>query len=80
MTNNRPAHEFRIGKVKATIWANTTDQGIRHNVKVGRIYKTEQGWQNTDSFGRDDIPLLIKVLVRAHDWMYETPEDETPEQ
>jgi hypothetical protein len=72
----KPAHEIRIGRVKATVWANLTDDGIRHNVKVACLYKNEQGWQTTNSFGRDDIPLLIKVLVRAHDWMYETSESQ----
>lgn len=70
MAANRPVQEFRVGRIKATIWANPTDQGVRHNVTLGRIYKTEEGWKTADSFGREDLPLLIKVLVRAHDWMY----------
>lgn len=70
MSANRPVQEFRVGSIKATIWANPTDQGVRHNVTLARIYKTEEGWKTAEHFRRDDIPLLIKVLVRAHDWMY----------
>lgn len=70
MAVNRPVQEFRVGRIKATIWANPTPQGMWHNVTLTRIYKTEEGWKSADHFGRDDIPLLVKVLVRAHDWMY----------
>jgi hypothetical protein len=37
---DRPAHEVRLGRIKATIWANETEGGaVRHNVQLRRIYK-----------------------------------------
>lgn len=68
---NKPVHEIRMGRIKAAIWENETQNGIRHNVTVQRIYKDEsQEWQSSDSFGRDDLPLLAKVVDQAHTWIY----------
>ncbi len=74
MSNNsksRPVHEIRIGRIKAAIWGNETDNGIRHNVTVSRIYKDKDVWKDSDSFGRDDLPLVAKVVDRAHDWIFD---------
>ena len=75
-TKQKPAHTVRLGKVKATIWANQSDKGItRHNVTVCRIYKVGDDWKESSSFGRDEIPLLAKVLDQAHTWMFEHGKD-----
>ncbi len=68
--SNRPVHEIRLGSVKAVIWANETDNGIRHNVSVGRLYKDGDTWATSQSFGRDDLPLLSKVVDLAHTWIF----------
>ena len=71
-TANKPVHEIRMGRIKAAIWENETQNGTRHNVTVQRIYKDEQQeWQSSDSFGRDDLPLLAKVVDQAHTWIYQ---------
>jgi hypothetical protein len=69
--NDRPVHEVRIGRVKAAIWANETDTGTRHNVTISRIYKDGDQWRDSTSFGRDDLPLVAKVVDRAHDWIFQ---------
>ena len=71
MAKQKPVHEIRLGRVKATIWENPTDQGIRHNVTVSRIYKDGNEWKQTGSFGRDDLPLVAKVADLAHSWVYD---------
>ena len=68
---DRPVHEVRLGRVKAAIWRNEGDYGARHNVTFSRIFKTENGWDNSTSFGRDDLPLVEKVADLAHLWIYE---------
>ena len=72
-TANKPAHEIRLGAIKATIWANPTDNGIRHSVTVARLYKDGDEWKRTDSFGRDDLPLVAKVSDLAHTWIFQQP-------
>ena len=72
-TQQRPVHEVRYGRIKAAVWANTTDKGVRHNVTVCRIYKDEQtgSWRDSQSFGRDDLPLVAKVADEAHTWIFQ---------
>jgi hypothetical protein len=71
MAKQKPIHEVRLGSVKAAIWENQTESGTRHNVTVSRIYKDGEEWKSTDSFGRDDLLLLAKVLDQAHTWIFE---------
>ena len=67
----KPAHEVRLGRIKATIWANETPSGTRHNVQVCRLYKDGDTWKQADCFGRDDLPVVCKVLDYAHTWIFE---------
>ena len=66
----RPVHEVRLGRVRAAIWENETENGSRHNVTVSRLYKDGDNWRDSTSFGRDDLPLLCKVLNSAHSWIF----------
>lgn len=68
---NKPAHEIRLGRIKAAIWANSTDNGTRYNVTFTRLYRDDEGWKDSSSFGRDDLPLLAKVADQAHTWIFE---------
>ena len=63
---NQPINEIRIGRVKATIWQNGTEDRPRHNVTFGRIYKDGDAWKSNHSFGRDDLLVLAKVADQAH--------------
>ena len=67
----RPVHEIRLGRIKAAIWENETDNGTRHNVTVSRLYKDGEQWKDSASFGRDDLPLVAKVADLAHSWIFE---------
>lgn len=69
--NNRPLHEVRLGRIKAAIWKNDTEHGARYSVSITRIYKADEQWQSTTSFGRDDLPLVAKVADLAHTWVYQ---------
>ena len=71
MSKQKPVHEVRLGSVKAAIWENQTESGTRFNVTVSRIYKDGEQWKSTDSFGRDDLLLLGKVIDLAHTWIFE---------
>ncbi len=71
MTERRPVHEIRLGRIKAAIWCNETQSGVMHNVTLQRIYRTDDGWETTTSFGRDDLPLIAKVADMAHTWIYQ---------
>jgi hypothetical protein len=70
----RPVHEIRLGRIRAAIWVNTTENGVRHNVTISRLYRDEQQgqWRDSTSFGRDDLPLVTKVADQAHLWIFQT--------
>ena len=66
-TPNKPVDEVRIGRVKATIWRNETeDDRPRYNVVFARLYKDGDTWLSTPSFGRNDLLLLAKLADLAH--------------
>lgn len=68
----KPVHTIRLQNIKAAIWANQTDMGVRYNTTFSRLYKdANDKWSNSDSFGRDDLLLLAKVADMAHTWVCE---------
>ena len=69
-TKQKPIHEVRLGHIKAAVWKNETEAGVRYNVTFSRIYKDGDTWNSTDSFGRDDCLLLAKVADQAHTWIF----------
>ena len=76
MASNFPRDEIRKGTLKATIWENETQNGMRYNVTFRRLYKAEDGWKTSDSFGRDDLLLLSKLADSAHTRIYEQSKGE----
>ena len=80
MANQKPVDEIRIGRVKATIWRNGTDEQPRHNVTFSRPYKDGDQWKSTRSFGRNDLLVLAKVADFAHTRIFQLRvEEELPE-
>jgi len=74
----KPVHEVRLGRIKAVIWGNEAENnGVRHNVQLRRIYKDGEEWKQSDSFGRDDLPLVAKVADMAHTWIHERLQDKS---
>jgi len=70
MPSRKPVHELRLGKVKAVVWQNPTDNGVFYNVMVGRLYKDNDSWRVADSFGRDDLPAVAEVVRQTWLWIF----------
>lgn len=68
--SKQPAHEIRFGLIKARVWKNQTRSGQRHNVSVCRLYRNGDVWKESTQFGRDDLPVLAKVIDLAHTWIF----------
>ena len=89
MANQKPIDEVRIGRVKATIWKNGTEDAPRssrdtpayvaYNVTFSRLYKDGAQWKSTQSFGRNDLLTLAKVADLAHTRIYALPQEQTDE-
>lgn len=67
----KPVHEIRLGRVRAAIWENESEQAVMHNATFSRLYKDGDEWKDSTSFGRDDLPLLVKVADMVHTWIYQ---------
>lgn len=65
----KPAHEVRLGHIKAAVWRNETETGVRYNATFSRLYRNGEQWKSTDSFGRDNLLLLGKVADQTHSWI-----------
>jgi hypothetical protein len=71
MSSKKPIHEIRLGRIKAAVWENQTDSGVRYGVTLTRLYKNGQDeWKDSSSFGRDDLPLVEKVCHMTHLWIF----------
>lgn len=86
MNNERqkPVHEIRLGLVRASIWENKSEYGVRHNVTLERLYSVKldenrRTWKSTSSFGRDDLLLGAKVFDLAHTWIHSKTSDTSEE-
>ena len=67
MANQKPVDEIRIGRVKATLWKNGTEDQPRYNVTFSRLYKEGDQWKSTQSFSRNDLLVLAKSSrLRPH--------------
>lgn len=70
MGKKRPTHEIKLGKIRAAIWANESKQDkLWFNVTVTRLYKEDDQWKDTSSFGRDDLPIVNKAIDMAYGWI-----------
>ena len=70
----KPVHEIRLGRIRAAVWLNETENGPRYNVQISRLHKDKADqWKDSTSFGREDLPLVATVADRAMVWIYENP-------
>ena len=74
-TPRKPVHELRLGRLKAAIWENPTDNGVRYNVTFARLYRGDSGWHSNDSFGLDDLLGLAKLADQTHTWIVQKQQD-----
>ena len=83
MAKKKPTHEIRLGRIRAAIWTNENGQNdVWFNVTVSRLYKDGDDWNDSTSFGRDDLPLVAKVMDMAYAWIWNrqaTPTSEAEE-
>lgn len=73
-STERPIHEIRVGRVRASIWRNANDNGGWFSVQVTRHYRDGEVWKTTSSFSRDDMPLVSKAAEMAYAWIWNNSE------
>ena len=69
---NPPVKTFRLGRIKAAVWENETEQQKFYSVTFARTYLDEaKNYHDTDSFSSDDLPLVAKPADQAHTFIFE---------
>ena len=71
MANNRPAHEIKVAQIRAAVWLNANSRGDKwFSVSITKMYRDGEKWKDSNSFGRDDLPLVSKVTEMAYAWIW----------
>ena len=82
MVGQRPVAKFAAGQVAAAIWENevTTKAGKKVTMlkaSVERRFKDKDGqWKSSNSFSRNEIPLVIYCLQKSLEHIIESRKDE----
>ena len=69
MSDTKPIDTVRLGVLNAAIWKNdAADKPPWYNVTLERRYRDQQSgeWKSTQTFGRDDMLPLAKLLDMTH--------------
>ena len=69
----KPVHQEKLGRVRASIWANKTERGLLYSVTLSRSFKKGTEWKNSSSFSREDFPLIARLLEASERWMLSAP-------
>lgn len=72
MTNetNKPIHKISVGSgITASIWENSTDNGVLYAVDVERRYKDGEVWKTSKTYVGGQILLVSKAYDLAFDYI-----------
>lgn len=68
----KPLHTIRVGFIHAAIWSNPGQHGPFYNVTIERRFRgSDEQWQSSGSFSRDDLLIVAKVVDLAHTYICE---------
>lgn len=73
---SKPVHEIRYAGIRASIWSNDTEHGVRYNTTFERNYKVGEEWKTSSSFGRDDLLTLGFIAQEALRWIIEQRQEQ----
>lgn len=72
----QPVKKFRLGRISAAVWRNEVDNGAIYSVTFTRSYlDAQKAFHDTDSFNRDDLPLVAKLADQAHSFIFQAQAD-----
>jgi hypothetical protein len=73
----KPVKQFRAGALGVSLWKREHNGESFYNATPSRCYKDEkraegEQWVYTDSFGRDDLPIISALMSEAFAWIVAT--------
>lgn len=67
-SNNQPTETLRDGSLKASIWGNPGDNGVRYSVELVRSYTDAEGkWHDSRSLSGSELLRGARLLEQAYD-------------
>lgn len=75
MANQKPVWKTQAGQVSVALWQNDAvinGRSVRMlKATVERRYKDGDTWKSSQSFGRNEVPLVLWGLTQAYSKMLE---------
>ena len=69
----KPVETFRLRGISASVFENHSEDGKTfHKVSLQRTYRQGDEWKNTQSLGRDDLPIAAMLLQKAWEYVLQT--------
>lgn len=76
MTNKKPIKEIRSGRLKASIWQNTSKTAkSKYKIKISRLYfsrdrdSNQPRWKYTTILDAQDLLPAAKLYQAIHAWL-----------
>ena len=74
-SKNKPVKVFRVRGITASIFANQTKNGDAfHKICLQRTYWDGEKYQTSDTFGRDEVPIALHLMMQAWQFVLTTEE------
>ena len=74
-SSNKPVKVFRVRGITASVFANQTKKGDAfHKVCLQRTWWDGDKYRTSDTFGRDEVPVALHVLMQAWQFVMTTEE------
>lgn len=65
-SNRKPVKVFKARGITASVFANQSKKGETfHKVCLQRTYWDGKEFQTSDSFGRDEVPIAMLLMLQA---------------
>lgn len=71
MTLRKPFHVISDGRVKATIWHETSNGTTRFNVAFTRLFNDQERWWDAACFQHDDMAALGRLADDVDAWIWQ---------
>ncbi len=72
LSTKKPIQTLRDGSLKASIWGNRNENGVRYSVDLVRSYTDEAGnWHDSRSLSNGELLRGARLLQLAYDQVIE---------
>jgi len=69
MGKEKPVHQIALGKVRAAVWLNTSEDGKRYfRTTIVRRYRKDEEWLDSSSFSPEELPAVAQAAQMACTW------------